>query len=112
MAVKARGSGGEVRGCRHASVAWLHTCDVWSGLCSLEALVGTEGATGLASGRKCQEDTPKSSHTLRLMPGLAVFTSLLWFIRVLLLSKYATPAWEGAPSVAYWLLPGFLDPTG
>lgn len=34
---------GGVRGCRHASVAWLHTCDVWSGLCSLEALVGTEG---------------------------------------------------------------------
>lgn len=35
--------------------------------------------TGLASGRKCQEDAPKSSHTLRLMPGLAVFTSLLLF---------------------------------
>ena len=62
-----------------------------------------EGAGGLVAGQKCLEDTPKSSHILWSMPGLAAFISRL-YLRLILLSKYTTPAFPNTASKAVYLV--------
>ena len=70
-----------------------------------------EGGGGLAAGQKCLEDTPKSSHTLWSMPGLAAFTSCLLFkaysfvqIHHPSLSKYSTQSCLSGFCITLFLL--------
>lgn len=58
---------------------------------------------GLVAGQKCLEDTPKSSHTLWSMPGLAAFTSpCLLFKAYSFVQMHTTPAFPNtAPKAVY-----------
>lgn len=83
-----------------ACVTWLHTCDVWSGLCTSEAPVETEGTEGQAACGKCRKAL---CIPLWLMAGLQRSAHSLP-LRLFLSSKYTQCSFSGSRPAFPFLL--------